>query len=81
MSAGLTPEMRPACPMDTGLISWLAEVDFDDALQALKEAGYTGDLTLEIRMFLDHYAKRDLLQPALNFSQAVGRKLTQMYEA
>lgn len=67
--------------VDEHLLPWLAEVDFDDAIRALKEVGYAGDLTLEIRMFLDRYAKRGLLQPALAFSQAVGRKLVEMYEA
>lgn len=66
--------------VDEHLLPWSAEVDYSDLMQALKEVGYTGDLTLEIGGFLRQYAPKGLLQPALCFAQAVGRKLIELYE-
>ena len=65
--------------VDEHLLPWSAEIDFDDLMKALKEVGYKGDLTLEIRPFIEKYASRGLLDPALKFAEAVGRKLISMY--
>lgn len=48
-------------------------------MKALKEIGYNGDITLEIRPFIEKYASKGLLEPALKFAEAVGRKLVSMY--
>ena len=65
--------------VDEHLLPWSAEIDFDDLMKALKEVGYKGDLTLEIRPFIEKYASKGLLDPALKFAEAVGRKLISMY--
>ena len=67
--------------VDEHLAPFLATVDFPDLLKALKETGYEGDFTLELPRFLKMYADRGLLLPALEFSQAVGRKLIADFEA
>jgi len=67
--------------LDEHLLPWLAEVDFEDLMLALREVGYAGDLTLEIGGFMRAYAPRGLLEPALSFAQAVGRRLIAMAEA
>ena len=66
---------------DEHLLPWMAEVNFEDLMAALRETGYRGDLTLEIGGFLRAYGKRGLLEPALRFAEAVGRKLISLYEA
>ncbi|MBR5157056.1 MAG: sugar phosphate isomerase/epimerase [Clostridia bacterium] len=65
--------------VDEHLLPWMAEIDFDDLMKALKEVGYDGDVTLEIRPFIEKYASKGLLEPALKFAEAVGRKLVSMY--
>jgi len=67
--------------LDEHLLPWQAEVDFEDLMRALNEVGYEGDLTLETGGFLKPYAQRGLLEPALRFSAAVGRKLIELYDA
>ena len=61
---------------DEHLLPWMAEIDFADLMAALREIGYQGDLTLEVGGFLTPYANRGLLEPALRFAEAVGRRLT-----
>lgn len=61
--------------VDEHLLPWMAEIDFADLMAALREIGYQGDLTLEVGGFLEPYANRGLLEPALRFAEAVGRKL------
>lgn len=65
---------------DEHLLPWLAELNYEDMVQALLEVGYHGDMTLEIRGFLSRYADYGLLMPALEFSAAVARKLAEMME-
>jgi len=60
---------------DEHLLPWLCELDYGDMLQALKDTGYQGDMTLEIRGFLSRYDDYGLLMPALRFAAAVGRRL------
>lgn len=67
--------------LDEHLLPWMAEIDFEDLMLALKETGYEGDLTLEVGGFLKPYAERGLLEPALRFSAAVGRKLISLFES
>lgn len=66
--------------LDEHLLPWMAEIDFEDLMAALRETGYTGDLTLEEGGFLRPYAERGLLEPALRFSAAVGRKLISLFD-
>lgn len=66
---------------DEHLVPWLCELDYGDMLQALKEVGYQGDMTLEIRGFLSRYDDYGLLMPALRFAAAVGRKLIEMFHS
>ena len=54
--------------------------DYHDMIAALRETGYQGDMTLEIRGFLSRYADYGLLMPALQFSAAIGRKLIEMMQ-
>ena len=64
---------------DDHLVPWMAEIDYSDLLEALKEVGYDGDLTLEVGGFVRNYAAKGLLEPSLRFSEAVGRKLLSIY--
>ena len=66
---------------DEHLVPWMAELDYEDLLQALKDVGYGGDFTLETTGFVRNYASKGLLEPALRFTEAVGRRLIAMYEA
>ena len=61
--------------IDEHLVPYLANIDFEDLIKALKEYGYDGDFTMETPRFLDAYAKQGLLEPALRFAAAIGRKL------
>ncbi|MDO4810094.1 MAG: sugar phosphate isomerase/epimerase family protein [Eubacteriales bacterium] len=61
--------------VDEHLVPYMANIDFEDLIKALKEYGYDGDFTMECPRFLEFYAKHNLLAPALTFAQAVGRKL------
>ena len=61
--------------VDGHLMPWMCEIDYDDLVKALREYGYSGDMTLENSAFMRIYAAHDLLKPALSFSEAVGRKL------
>ena len=65
---------------DEHLVPWLAELDYHDMIAALRETGYQGDMTLEIRGFLSRYADYGLLMPALQFSAAIGRRLIEMMQ-
>ena len=66
--------------IDEHLLPWLGEIDFDDMINALKDIGYCGNISLELRPFIEKYASRGLLKPALVFAEAVGRKLISMFE-
>ena len=66
--------------VDEHLAPWMAEIDYDDLMKALREVDYKGDLTFEIRAFIDKYASRGLLDEALKFAEAIGRKLISMYQ-
>lgn len=65
---------------DEHLLPWLCELDYGDMLAALREAGYQGDMTLELRGFLLRYAEHGLLLPALQFAAAVGRRLIDYFQ-
>lgn len=64
---------------DEHLAPWMAEIDFEDLMEALREVNYEGDLTLEICSFLNKYAEKGLLEPALRFAEAIGRKLIELF--
>ena len=66
--------------IDEHLAPWMAEIDFEDLMKALKETDYKGDLTLEIRSFIDKYASKGLLDAALKFAEAIGRKLISIFQ-
>lgn len=66
--------------LDEHLLPWMAELDYEDLMQALRDVGYEGDLTLEVGGFLRKYAAKGLLDPALRFAEAVGRKLIELFE-
>ena len=61
--------------IDEHIMPYSATVDFDDLAKALVEIGYDGDFTLELPRFLEMYGEHGLLDPALTFAQAVGRKM------
>lgn len=65
--------------MDEHLVPFLANIDFDDLIAALKEVGYEGDFTMEAPRFLDFYAKQGLLEPALRFAEEIGRNLIKRF--
>lgn len=60
---------------DLHIVPFLAEIDFRGLMKALKEVGYDGDFTFEIGNFLKKYREQGLLQPALQFAEAIGREL------
>ena len=66
--------------IDEHLVPYMANIDFDDLLKALKEYDYQGDFTMECPRFLDFYAKHDLLLPALTFACEIGQKLVKDFE-
>ncbi|MDO4487837.1 MAG: sugar phosphate isomerase/epimerase family protein [Eubacteriales bacterium] len=61
--------------VDEHIPPYLGTVDFDDLIEALREVEYEGDFTIEVPKFLSFYADKGLLDPALTFTCAVGRKL------
>ncbi len=65
--------------MDEHLVPFLANIDFDDLIAALKEVGYEGDFTMEAPRFLDFYANQGLLEPALRFAEEIGRNLIKRF--
>ena len=48
-------------------------------MTSLKKKGYSGDLTLEIVTYIDHYPDA-LIEDALKFAGAIGHHLISLYE-
>lgn len=64
---------------DRHTLPYLANLNWNSIMTALKKIGYEGDLTLEIVKFLDCFPN-ELLPDALKFAAAVGRQLISIYE-
>lgn len=67
--------------IDEHILPYSATVDFDDLFKALVEIGYEGDFTLELPRFQEMYANQGLLDEALTFAHAVGRKMIAKIDA
>lgn len=65
---------------DEHMLPYMGNIDFDDLLHALYETGYQGDFTYEACSYLTIYGAKGLLEPALRFEAAVGRKLIEDFE-
>lgn len=70
----------PAIGIDEHLLPFLAEENYASLISTLKETDYKGNLTLEVPRFLEMYAQQGLLEEALCFAGAVGRKLVRDFE-
>lgn len=65
---------------DEHMLPYMGKIDFDDLMHALCEVDYQGDFTYEACSYLTYYGKQGLLEPALRFEAAVGRKLIRDFE-
>ncbi|MCQ2401526.1 MAG: sugar phosphate isomerase/epimerase [Lachnospiraceae bacterium] len=65
---------------DEHMLPYMGNIDFDDLMHALYETGYKGDFTFEACAYLTYYGAKGLLEPALRFEAAIGRKLIGDFE-
>lgn len=65
---------------DTHTLPYLGKHSWESITSALRETGYSGDLTFEIFAFLGAFPK-DALPSALSLAHTIGRKLIEAIEA
>lgn len=65
--------------MDMHILPFTGDINWKEVMPALKEMGYTGDLTYEICTYLKKFPN-ELIPDALKLAQSVGRYLISLFE-